>query len=521
MKYQIFSDNEWLYPDSVITMETSTAKLAMAKNASDCFQILTDTQVSEGEKVEIEYDGQLEVTVYQLMRVRVEENSGVDFCTTLDYDAVKDFVERQAPYYVYDVTRDIDDACLKEERAAFYVRVKADIDTHAGDYHGKLKIRFKGETVSIGIDAKVHKCSVPKLEDAKFGMVNWIYPKPLCVHHNVEEGSDKFFEIFEKYIDNELDMRNTHFQLPSGVPIRDENGKVIDFDFTLANEMGDIALKKGFNYVYGGFVARFLEWDKPGQYLLWDRDVEAGSMEGYRQLRIYFTKLWSEVQSLGWGDRYMQGLVDEPQFANSAEYRILSNICRQLMPGIVIIDPVESTELYGSLEIWVIKQEVYQKHAEKFEDIRKLGGELWVYTCGFPANDWMNRAIDLHPLAGRLPMWMAVQYNMKGFLHWGYNSWNPRPFEDSCFIQSTRRLPSGDGYIVYPGNNKPWDSIRSHLQRAGAEEAELLMQLTEKDEAKAREIISKVCTTFKVYSKSASEFAAARNELLEALDIYA
>ena len=51
---------------------------------------------------------------YQLIPVRAEENSGVKLFT-LDYDSVKDFVARQAPFYVYDVTRDIDDGMLKKE----------------------------------------------------------------------------------------------------------------------------------------------------------------------------------------------------------------------------------------------------------------------------------------------------------------------------------------------------------------------------------------------------------------------
>ena len=166
------------------------------------------------------------------------------------------------------------------------------------------------------------------------------------------------------------------------------------------------------------------------------------------------------------------------------------------MPGVTIIDPVESTELYGSLEVWIVKQELYEKYAQAYQTIREMGAELWVYTCGFPANDWMNRILDLHPLAGRLPMWMAIRYNMKGFLHWGYNCFSERPFENTCVTHRFGNLPAGDANIVYPGNDRPWDSVRSHLQRAGAEEAELLMQLMEKDEEKARKSLLKTLDAY-------------------------
>lgn len=520
MKFQIFSDNEWLYPDSVITEGKTIASLYLAKNASDCFQILTDTTLKGGEAFKFSHDLEgLEVTVLQLLPARVEANSAADYLVTLDYETVKDFVERQAPYDVFDVTATIDGDALKAGRCAFYVRVKSSSDTVAGERMGKVEIIVGNEKIVVDVSAEVYSCAVPELEDAKFGMINWLFPDHICKQHNVAKDSDEFWDMMGKYIDNELDMRNTHLQLPSGIPIRDEEGKVIGFDFTFVSKVGNLALEKGFNYIYGGFVARFEDWKDDEQYLLWDRKVGSCSIEGYRQLKLYFEAQYAEIEKHGWKDRYMQGLVDEPQFPNSMSYRALSGICRQCMPGIKIIDPVESTELYGALEIWVIKQAVYDKYPERYQAIRKEGGELWVYTCGFPAGDWMNRAIDLSPLAGRLPTWMAVADNMLGFLHWGYNAWNDKPYEETCYNQRSgeRKLPPGNGFIVYPGDNGPWDSIRSHLQRAGAEEAELLLQYMAKDEAAARALIAKVCTSFKDYTKDISLFADVRKELLEAL----
>ena len=59
---------------------------------------------------------------------------------------------------------------------------------------------------------------------------------------------------------------------------------------------------------------------------LWDRSVSVASFEGYRQLKLYFEKLWKLVNENGWLGKYMQCLVDEPQFPNSEHYRILSCI---------------------------------------------------------------------------------------------------------------------------------------------------------------------------------------------------
>ena len=46
MKYQIFSDNEWIYPDTSIT-EENKAELYSARGADVCFQVLTDCFLNE------------------------------------------------------------------------------------------------------------------------------------------------------------------------------------------------------------------------------------------------------------------------------------------------------------------------------------------------------------------------------------------------------------------------------------------------------------------------------------------
>ena len=48
MNYCVFSENEWVYPDSRITEEKSIS-LYSARNADVCFQVLTDKMLVGGE----------------------------------------------------------------------------------------------------------------------------------------------------------------------------------------------------------------------------------------------------------------------------------------------------------------------------------------------------------------------------------------------------------------------------------------------------------------------------------------
>lgn len=520
MRYQVFSENEWLYPDSMIS-EANSAVLFSARNADVCFQVLTDKQLKGGEKISVTLDG-IDAVVYQLLPAHVGENSAATRMTTTDYESVKDFVTRQAPFDVYEVTRPTDDGKLWEGRAAFYVRLNIPLHAQAGDFCKKLVLHIDGEILEIPVELKIYETVIPSLEQSSFHMNNWICYDVLQQQHGVEQDSEAYKELLDIYFDNQLDMRNDYLMIPSGEPVRDESGKVVDFDFSHATLVGNRALEKGFKYVLGGFVARFKVWDEEEQYLLWDREIGITTLEGYRQLKLYFQRAWECVTANGWQEHYMQCLVDEPQFPNSLSYRALSGICRSQMPGVKINDPVETTDIGGALDVWVVKQAVYEKYLETYQALQAMGEEMWLYTCGFPAGKMMNRIADLPLTVSRLPMWLCYHYHCPGFLHWGYNAHNDDLEKEMCYrVGNNSKYPPGNSYVIYPaldGNPQVWYSVRGHSQRLGAYDYELFRLLEEKySYEQADTLILKVCRSFEDYDPSAALFDEVRHEMLEML----
>ena len=523
MRLNIFSENTWIYPDMTVEDGRGSAEVHVARGGMACFQVLTDVVCAGRTAVNIKWSDApgIRPTIYQLLPVCVDRNSGAESLTG-PYEAVAEFATRKAPFMVFDAMQEMDDGMAESGRLAFYVRIEADRLCAAGQRRITLEIGVGGEVADIGIDVCVHSATVPELAQARFGMVNWLNIREICRQHGVTADSTEFDGLLAAYIENELEMRNTQLQLPAGVPVRDESGKVIGFDFSLAAKVGNMALERGFQYVMGGFVARFEIWNEETHYLLWDRSVSVASHEGYRQLKLYFTGAARAMMENGWEGRYMQTLVDEPQFPNSDHYRILSGICRKFLPGVPIHDPVESSRLDGALEIWDVKQAVYEKYFDEYQALQELGEEMWLYTCGFPAGKMMNRVMDLPLNASRLPMWLCVLYGCKGFLHWGYNVHTEKPFEITCYMPEPENpgiaYPAGNAHIVYPGKRGPLYSVRAQLQRAGAEDAELLMQLMDRDADRAKAIIRSVCRNFSDYTFDGNAVDAARKELLEALD---
>ena len=523
MKIKAFSANTWIYPDMSIENADTAVSVDIARGGMVCFQLLTDKVLTDECGISVKWGNACGIrpTLYQLIPVRVDRNSGAESLTG-PYEAVKDFVTREAPFMVYDAMREPEDGKVSAGRLALYVRLEADKLCAPGNKELSLEVRLGDDTAKIDIGINVHKAVVPPVTNSEFGMVNWLNVREICDQHGVTTDSPEFDGLLASYIDNEVEMRNTQLQLPSGVPVRDESGRVVGFDFSLAVKVGNMALERGFQYVMGGFVARFNIWNEETHYLLWDREVSVASHEGYRQLKLYFTEAARVMRENGWEGRYMQTLVDEPQFPNSDHYRILSSICRKFLPGVPIHDPVESTHLDGALEIWDVKQAVYEKYLDEYQALQELGEEMWLYTCGFPAGKMMNRVMDLPLTASLLSMWLCYMYGCKGFLHWGYNVHTDKPFDVTCYMPDPANpdiaYPAGNAHIVYPGKRGPMWSVRAQIQRAGAEDYELLHQLGERNKPLAMELIRKLCRNFSDYTFNGEDVDAVRKELLSALD---
>ncbi|MCA1686078.1 MAG: DUF4091 domain-containing protein [Planctomycetia bacterium] len=90
----------------------------------------------------------------------------------------------------------------------------------------------------------------------------------------------------------------------------------------------------------------------------------------------------------------------------------------------------------------------------------------WVYYCCSPTGSWLNRFMDT-PLAKiRMSGWLFYRQGARGFLHWGFNYWHKLekeeivdPFRDAS-ADRWPGIPYGDPFMIYPGQDRPIDSIR-------------------------------------------------------------
>ncbi len=519
--FRTVSENAWVFPDDCVGTPSERAVLHIARGGNALFQTVTDRVLPEAVDVTFRVDGAngITVTPYRLDTVHVGKNSAPrrDFGYAERYEDVKDFVTREAPFDVCDITAPLGER-LEAGKVLLAFRFSASATTPIGEQKILLTLTFGEDVIGIPVDLTVHKAKIPPLSDTSLTVCNWIYPKVLAEDHGVELFSEAYYTVLRRYMSHLLDIRSTVFTIVERFaasfvkPIRDGDGRIVDFDLSEIERHLGMAREMGFPIIAGPFVALWNNWQDNGLWLLWDRETEVTTPEAYRQLRIYFTRVGEMIARNGWENCYWQTLVDEPQVNSELMYRSLACICRRFLPGIPISDPIETTQVGGATDVWCIKQATYEKYIDIYRQYQKDGERMTFYTCGYPAGDTMNRVLDLPLSAGRLAFWMCHRYGFEGFLHWGYHFCVDRT------DMANQPSPAGNQAIVYPAGDTVHDSIRSYNQLAGCEDWELLNCIKQADAQKADGLIAAVARTFDDYERDPDRLDAMHIRLLEEAD---
>lgn len=517
MIYSIFTDTDWLYPDSPHNGNEEIT-LSFPRGGHAGAQILGEIPSAPlSLSVHWLQDVSIEAKLYWLLPIGVNENTDSTFMTTTDYERCKDFVTRKAPFEVYDALCPIDEAPAKG-RLALYLCVDAGCDAVPGCYTGEVCIEEGNHMTRIPLKCRISSALVPPLSSSRLGMLNFFDYDGLANQHHVEKGDDGYWALFAHYVKAQIEMRCTHILLPPGEAVY-ENGELKDFDFSMAEKAGQIAKREGAKWLCGGHIAHWHAWDEQEYYSNWNQTLGLSTIDGYLELRLYLAKWREVIEKNHWQECMAQALADEPQTHNDTTYRILAGIFRKFLPGIPIIDAVETTNLGGGIDIWVPKQDTYEKWRKEYEKLQAAGETMWFYTCAFPAGPIMNRSMDLPLTASRALFWMAAYYRLSGFLHWGFNYYiGDDIWHSACCPHKGALLPAGDAHIVYPGKNGPWRSMRYEAQRAGAEDYELLLQAQKSFPKETEQLIKTVCTDFRNYTRDGSVIEKAKIHLLNLLE---
>lgn len=174
-------------------------------------------------------------------------------------------------------------------------------------------------------------------------------------------------------------------------------------------------------------------------------------------------------------------ISDEPPFGYLLSYKKASKITYDLFGEYKIMDAMSSYPLAKICNIRypIPATDFINNFIGKFDD-------LWTYYCSAQAcKNVSNRFFSTASVRNRIIGYQLYKYDIKGFLHWGYNFYYTRLSKKAIdpykITDAGKAFASGDSFVVYPGENlKPLNSLRLNVFYDGLQDMRALQLLEEK-----------------------------------------
>jgi len=464
---------------------------------------------------------------FRLIDVPIEQNTGLVSRTEIWDGKENPYVIREAPFRIFEVLEPVTDSASASETGVLALHMEVPIapDAKAGSRVYELALEAGDWRRTLHWELNVHAVEVPPSGPQSPGYTNWFSPNIIARRHDLEPWSEPFWQMLGRYADLMARGRQNTFWVRWGDFAGVSDDRKITLDRGRFKRYVQLFLDRGFTRVEGGHLAHRHrgEWNSPRlDLVLTGSDVN--SEQGREELAALLAEVRAALAELNLPKHvvYLQHLTDEPTDTNAESYKGLAEQVRRHMPGVKIFEATMSLALVGAVDHWCPQVQEYQKHHDFFEQRRKAGDAVWVYTCLAPGGPWLNRLLDQERLRQVYLGWALVKYDLAGFLHWGFNHYRSGtdPFEQSVVPHGKgppNYLPAGDSHVVYPGKDGPWSGQRFEAHRIGMEDAELLQLLKRRYPERAQAIIAPVFRAFDDYEKNIKAYRAAKRELLTVL----
>lgn len=539
-KYQmkLLSSLEKVFPDKEPVFRPECGCLTVLKNDVVSFQVAFSGTNEFRETVTVNVSS----PIANLIKVREVGLVPVSFPC---YPVTDDNYLRTSPGMYPDILKELDDNrvdIVPGQWRSLWIDVATDEDTVPGVY--KIVIELLSESgerlCSVETSVTVINAVLPEQELIH---TEWLHTDCLADYYNVEPLSERHWEIIENFIKTAVSRGINMILTPAFTPPLDTavNGErttvqLVDvyvqdgkysFNFDKLKRWVDLCLKCGVKYIE--FAHLFTQWGAKaapkvmatvdGEYKRifgWDTPAVGGEYTEF--LHMYLSELTARLREWGIADRVYFHISDEPSLENLETYLAAKQSIADDLKGFKIIDALSNYQFY---EQGVVENPVPSNdHIEPF--LNNNVPNLWTYYCCVQSYKVSNRFMSMPSARNRILGVQLYKFDIKGFLHWGYNFYNSQyskshinPYE---VTDGGNAFPSGDPFIVYPGKDgKPVESIRLMVLSNALTDLramKLLERLTNKDfvmELIEGELGSKI--TFSEYPKSDMYLINLRNRI--------
>jgi len=333
----------------------------------------------------------------------------------------------------------------------------------------------------------------------------WFYADCIADFHGCQVYSERHWELIEGYIKTAVDMGINMILVPVHTPPLDtapgtyrtcvqlvdieKNGDKYLFDFKKFKRFIGICQKCGVKYFE--IAHMFSQWgaksapniqvsEKGVKGYMFGEHTKADGEEYTLFLKQYISAISEELKKEGIDENTYFHISDEPGTETMETYKRAAEIIRPLIGNAKTFDALTEYEFYekGLVKIPVTCVD----HLKTF--LSHNVKNQWTYYCNIPQSVYPNGFMAMPSQRVRIMGILMYKYNIKGFLHWGYNFYNGMlsryKLNPYTTTSANGRYPSGDAFIVYPSKNGAYGSVRGAVFREGIEDMEICRTLEKK-----------------------------------------
>lgn len=523
---KVISSLEKLYDTDNIP-ERELKGFSMLRNEKKSFQIAVEATSETEAQLKLEGD-------FRKVRAYSVENIKSDL--PMWEKGADDYYRFSESGYYPDLLLPVEDKVnLKKGVNAFWFEVDG-ADCEAGTH--KISVSIGECTVSVDcevIDAE--------LDFSDFVYTNWFHSDCLMSHYGFEAFSDEYWRVVENFLKTAREYGMNCVLTPIFTPALDtQKGKerptVQLIDVTVNNGTYSFNFDKLTRWIemcrrcdieYFELSHFYTQWGArhapkimatvDGEYKrIFGWETRANSRKYKKFLTALSVELKKYLEERNLKDKVLIHVSDEPNKAMMRTYKKASNHIHNLYEGYKIVDALSDYSYY--------EKKIVSKPIPATDHIDKFLGNvenLWTYYCSAQKNNYVsNRFFCNDSIRTRVIGYQMYKYDIKGFLHWGYNFYYSRlskrlidPFTES---DADKAFPSGDSYIVYPAKDgTPYHSLRLKVFYDALQDMAALRTLEKlSDKKTCLDIIEqkgKINLTFREYPHDDSWLLTTREEV--------
>lgn len=374
---------------------------------------------------------------------------------------------------------------IKAEKGKWYsIWIEVSPEGKTGEGELCVKLDSANESAQGSVKIEVIDAVLPKQE---LIYTNWFHCDCLCNYYDVEPFSDEFWRICRNFVKTAVDHGMNCILTPLFTPpldtriggerrtvqlvrIRHHGGKYY-FDFRNLRKWISMCRECGIEYFE--LCHLFTQWgakhapkvvaidSKGREKKIFGWTTRTSSKEYDKFLRAFAAELIKVLEDECVKEKCFVHVSDEPNIKQLEVYKKRAKLIDEIFPGFRVIDALSEYEFYAT---GAVKQPIpCEDHIEKF-----VGNvpELWTYYCCAQGSKYLpNRFMAMPSLRNRVLGIILYKYDVKGFLHWGYNFYNLqysiKAIDPYKITDAGGGFPSGDSFVVYPGESgEAFESLR-------------------------------------------------------------